>query len=140
MEDERMGKKKDKKAAKAARAAGATNRPTGFALPDELLKQGAALLEKANSPAGREMIAAGLTMAAAAASAALVKRGVDKAAEATAAAEPAKPANPTKPAEPAKPAAARPATEASNDQPVLVDTLNQAADALLKRFLGPKAG
>ena len=106
-----MGKKKDKKAAKAAKAA---PNATHFAVPDELLKQGAALLDKANSPAGREMIAAGLTMAAAAASAALVKRGVDKAA-----------------------ADAAPGTA---KEPVLAEALNQAADALMKRFLGPKAG
>ena len=112
-----MGKKKDKKAAKAARA---TPGAASFALPDELVKQGAALLEKANSPAGREMIAAGLTMAAAAASAALTKRA--------AAAEPQ--------AAKAAPAGA----DAAKDPPVLADAINQAADALMKRFLGPKAG
>ena len=110
-----MGKKKDKKAAKAAAANGATTKPAGFAIPDELMKQGAALLEKANTPAGREMLAAGLTMAAAAASAALTKR-----------------------------AAAAPEAGAGNgaakDPPVLADALNQAADALMKRFMGPKVG
>ena len=109
-----MGKKKDKKAAKAA-AAGATTKPAGFAIPDELMKQGAALLEKANTPAGREMLAAGLTMAAAAASAALTKRTADT-----------------------PDAAAAPG--AAKEPPVLADALNQAADALMKRFLGPKAG
>ena len=111
-----MGKKKDKKAAKAAKAAGAgggSTRGAGFSVPDELLKQGAALLEKANSPAGREMIAAGLTMAAAAASAALVKRGATKAAE---------------------------NGGAANDPPVFAEAFNQAADALVKRFVGPKVG
>ncbi|WP_445191949.1 hypothetical protein ACT009_15450 [Sphingomonas sp. Tas61C01] len=109
-----MGKKKDKKAAKAA-AAGATTKPAGFAIPDELMKQGAALLETANTPAGREMLAAGLTMAAAAASAALTKRTTDT------------------------PDAAA-AHGAAKEPPVLADALNQAADALMKRFLGPKAG
>lgn len=114
-----MGKKKDRKAAKAAAAAagGATARPAGFAIPDELMKQGAALLEKANTPAGREMIAAGLTMAVAAASAALTKRA---------------------PGTTAQPEAA--AGAAAKEPPVLADALNQAADALMKRFLGPKAG
>ncbi|WP_375422637.1 hypothetical protein [uncultured Sphingomonas sp.] len=116
-----MGKKKNKKAAKAAAgaASGATSKPAGFAIPDELMKQGAALLEKANTPAGREMIAAGLTMAAAAASAALTKRAASapEAAEANGA-----------------------ANGAAKEPPVLADALNQAADALMKRFMGPKAG
>ena len=43
-------------------------------VPSMIASVGAALLEKANTPAGREMLAAGLTMAAAAASAALTKR------------------------------------------------------------------
>ena len=128
-----MGKKKDRKAAKAARAAcaGGTVKVARISLPDELLKQGAALLEKANSPAGREMIAAGLTMAAAAASAALAKRGAKAAPEASDAT--------ATPASPEQPATARPA-DAANDPPVIADALGQAADALLKRFLGPKAG
>ena len=106
-----MGKKKKNK-----KAADATTRTASFAIPDELVKQGAVLLEKANSPAGREMIAAGLTMAAAAASAALTKRAA------------------------ATPDAAAAANGAAKDPPVLADALNQAADALMKRFLGPKAG
>ena len=118
-----MGKKKDKKAkaakagaaAAGAAAAGTTTKPASFAIPDELMKQGAALLEKANTPAGREMLAAGLTMAAAAASAALTKRAA--AAPEVAAAD-----------------------GAAKEPPVLADALNQAADALMKRFLGPKVG
>lgn len=112
-----MGKKKDKKAAKATQAAreaqvaGGTTR----SLPDELMEQGAALLAKANTPAGREMIAAGLTMAAAAASAALAKRGAAtaKATSEDGAVTGAKPGAP------------------------IADALNQAADALAK-MLGPK--
>ena len=56
-------------------------RIAGVKLPKELRKTGEAILEKANSPAGREMLAAGLTMAAAAATAA-VARSRQQAAEA----------------------------------------------------------
>lgn len=116
-----MGKKKDKKAAKAARAARETQMGGGTtrSLPDELIEQGAALLAKANTPAGREMIAAGLTMAAAAASAALVKRGAK--------------------ADAAKADAPGGAAAASDTRPAMpiADALNQAADALAK-MLGPK--
>jgi hypothetical protein len=45
----------------------------GVKIPKELRKAGGALLEHANSPAGREVIAAGLTVAAAAATAALTR-------------------------------------------------------------------
>ncbi len=56
-------------------------RIAGVKLPKELRKTGEAILEKANSPQGREMLAAGLTMAAAAATAA-VARSREKAAAA----------------------------------------------------------
>ena len=55
-------------------------RIAGVKLPKELRKTGEAILERANSPQGREMLAAGLTMAAAAATAA-VARSREKAAE-----------------------------------------------------------
>ena len=45
----------------------------GVKLPKEWRRTGEAILEKANSPAGREMLAAGLTMAAAAATAAVAR-------------------------------------------------------------------
>ncbi|MCU6454183.1 hypothetical protein LPN01_08845, partial [Sphingomonas sp. A2-49] len=45
----------------------------GIKLSKEVREVGGALLEKASSPQGREMLAAGLTMAAAAATAAVAK-------------------------------------------------------------------
>jgi hypothetical protein len=54
----------------------------GVKLPKEVREVGGALLEKANSPQGREMLAAGLTMAAAAATAALAKGRAERAAPA----------------------------------------------------------
>lgn len=62
-----MGKKKDRKKREAKRAEDAA----GATLPEELRRAGGALLAKANSPAGREMLAAGLGIAAAAANAAV---------------------------------------------------------------------
>lgn len=52
----------------AARTAGAIKLPktvAGVKVPKELRRKGEALIDKANSPAGREAIAAGLTMVAA---------------------------------------------------------------------------
>ncbi|MES2056636.1 MAG: hypothetical protein V4564_11925 [Pseudomonadota bacterium] len=58
--------KKDK-SAKTAKAAKLPKRIAGIKVPKELRKSGAALLEKANSPIGREVIAAGITAVVAAA-------------------------------------------------------------------------
>ena len=72
-------------------------RIAGVKLPKELRKTGEAILEKANSPAGREMLAAGLTMAAAAATAAVARsreKAEDKATTGAAADHPGKPATP----------------------------------------------
>lgn len=63
-----MAKKDGKKAKRIPKRIG------GLKIPKELRHAGEALLDKANSPAGREIIAAGLTMAAAAASAAARKQ------------------------------------------------------------------
>ncbi len=112
-----MGKKKDK----AAKAAKKHKIATGFTLPDELRQQGAALLAKANTPAGREMIAAGLTMAAAAASAAAAKHRAK--AEGVAAEGMATP----QPDEPG----------IVNAQKI-ADTIGSAAEMLLGRLLAPK--
>ncbi|MGH6614982.1 hypothetical protein [Sphingomonas sp.] len=51
--------KKDK-SAKAGKATKLPKQIAGIKVPKELRKSGAALLEKANSPVGREMIAAGI--------------------------------------------------------------------------------
>ncbi len=62
-----MAKKDGKKGKRIPKRIG------GMKIPKELRQAGEALLDKANSPAGREIIASGLTMAAAAASAAAIK-------------------------------------------------------------------
>ena len=89
----------------------------GVKLPKELRKAGERVLEQANSPQGREMIAAGLTMAATAAVAALAK---DR----------------------AKPHAApehAQGTQKSPDPQVLADALGHAAEAVLGRVFGKRA-
>jgi len=63
-----MAKKDGKKGKRIPKRIG------GLKIPKELRQAGEALLDKANSPAGREIIATGLTMAAAAASAAARKQ------------------------------------------------------------------
>ncbi|MFW2851866.1 hypothetical protein ACM61V_08045 [Sphingomonas sp. TX0543] len=63
-----MAKKDSKKGKKIPKKIG------GVKIPKELRHAGEALLDKANSPAGRELLASGLTMAAAAAAAAAMKQ------------------------------------------------------------------
>lgn len=69
----------------------------GVKLPKEVREVGGALLEKANSPQGREMLAAGLTMAAAAATAALAKGRAERAAKPDAPRPPEVPVPPVPP-------------------------------------------
>lgn len=90
----------------------------GVKVPKELRKAGERVLEQANSPQGREMIAAGLTMAATAAVAALAK---DRAKPQAAAAEPAQGAQKTP------------------DPQALADALGHAAEAVLGRVFGKRA-
>lgn len=116
-----MGKKKDK-AAKAAKAEKAPKAAAGLTLPEELRQQGAALLAKANTPAGREMIAAGLTMAAAAATAAAAKHR----AKADTAASPDAAAG----AQPGEPGIA--------NMQQIAETIGNAAEMMLGRFFGGK--
>jgi hypothetical protein len=101
-----------------------------------LLDRGEALLAQANTPAGREVLTAGLTMAAAAASAAIVNAGREraKAADAAAAPEPAAPHTPPSP----PPQGAPQGTQRTPDPQVIADALTQAAEQVLGRFFGGK--
>lgn len=118
----------------------------GVKLPKELREKGEALLDRgeallaqANTPAGREVLTAGLTMAAAAASAAIVNAGREraKAAEAAAAPEPAAP--PTPPTPPSSPPQGTPqGTQRTPDPQVIADALTQAAEQVLGRLFGGK--
>ena len=92
-------------------------RIAGVKLPKDLRRKGEAILEKANSPAGREMLAAGLTMAAAAATAAVARsRETAKAPS---------PADVTGPAQPGQ-------------HPPAGDPIGAMAEMLLTRMFGPK--
>ena len=100
----------------------------GVRIPKELRKPANALLETVASPAGREMIAAGLTMAAAAAHASMHK--------ARAEAHPPPP-TPERPPEPAAPSPPRP-PQGIADPMKLADTLGEAAEAMLDKLFGPR--
>lgn len=112
-----MGRKKDAK--KAAKAAGGDMKLPkaigGVKVPKELRQSGEALLAKANSPAGRQMIASGLTIAAGAAAAAIARRQSPP---------------------PAAPTTASPAPTIDPQQ--IADAVGAAADAVLARLFGAK--
>jgi len=116
-----MGKKKDAK--KAAKAAGGDIKLPkaigGVKVPKELRQSGEALLAKANSPAGRQMIASGLTIAAGAAAAAIARRQAPP------------------PAPAPSPAATTPTTPAVDPQQI-ADAVGAAADAVLARLFAAK--
>ncbi|WP_254603207.1 hypothetical protein [Sphingomonas bacterium] len=102
-------------------------RIAGVKLPKDLRKTGEAILERANSPQGREMLAAGLTMAAAAASAAVTRS--------RAAAEAQKPAGEaasgdTTAGDPGKPGV--------TDPHALVTAIGGIAEAALGKFFAAK--
>jgi hypothetical protein len=98
----------------------------GVKLTKDLRKAGGKLLEKANSPMGRELIAVGLSMAAAAASKA-AKREREKHAAAKA---------PTADAAAAPTAAAQPAARAADPHDLGVTLGNIAQEALGRLFQG----
>jgi hypothetical protein len=108
----------------------------GIRLPKELREAGGALLEKANSPQGREMLAAGLTMAAAAATAAVAKGRTKREA---AAERPVPPVPPT-PGETPEPPKAPQGTQTQPDPQAIAEAVGQAAEALLGRLFGGKKG
>ena len=104
----------------------------GVKLTKELRKAGGKLLDKANSPLGRELIAAGLTMAAAAASTA-AKRERDKHAAPKGVAA----ASPTSPG-PARPGPKPNGSADPHEMGVVLGKLAQ--DALGRIFAGKPKG
>jgi len=103
----------------------------GVKLPKEVREVGGALLEKANSPQGREMLAAGLTMAAAAATAALAKGRAERAAKPEAPRPPEAPVPPVPPVPPQ-------GTQTQPDPQAIADAVGKAAEAMLGRLFGRK--
>ena len=131
-----MGKKKKAKLPKEV---------MGVKLPKEVREIGGALLEKAQSPEGREMLAAGLTMAAAAATAAVAKgRARREAAAATdAPVPPTSPAPPEAPVSPEPPVPPVPpvppqGTQMQPDPQAIAEAVGKAAEAMLGRLFGGK--
>lgn len=109
----------------------------GFKVPKELRKKGEALIERANSPEGRQAIASGLAMVGG-----LVAANAARKAEAQAAAT-AKPDAPEAPKpeapkpETAKPETAKPGTAGINPQQ-MADQIGAAADLLLGRIFAKR--
>lgn len=106
----------------------------GVKIPKELREVGGAILEKANSPAGREMLAAGLTMAAA--TAALQRKRGTHPFSAASATPPPPPAAPAAPA--ASPAPTEPGKPGLGDPQALADAIGNAADAMLTQLFGTR--
>lgn len=109
----------------------------GVKLPKEVREVGGALLEKANSPQGREMLAAGLTMAAAAATAALAKGRTERAAKPDAPRPPEAPVPPVPPVPPDPPVPPQ-GTQTQPDPQAIADAVGKAAEAMLGRLFGRK--
>jgi len=104
----------------------------GVKIPKELRKTGGALLAKANSPAGREMMAAGLTMAATGLAAAATAAAARQSAKPRTGAPPKPPMPPSQPRQPGEPGVA--------DPQAFADAIGDAVDAALARVFGKKAG
>lgn len=109
----------------------------GIRLPKELREAGGALLEKANSPQGREMLAAGLTMAAAAATAAVAKGRTKREAAGERPVPPVPPVPGAAP-EPPRPPEPPQVTQTQPDPQAIADAVGKAAEALLGRLFGGK--
>lgn len=101
----------------------------GVKIPKDARRAGEALIEKAQSPEGRQVIASGLAMVATATAAVAARKARDGARDA---APPVTPAA-TDPAPDA--AAGRPGTPGIDPQQ-LVDTIGQTAEALIGRLFG----
>lgn len=106
-----MAKKDGKKAKRIPK------KIAGLKIPKELRQAGEVLLDQANSAAGREIIASGLTMAAAAAATAAMKHRVN--AEAAG-------------------CCAKPGDPGMIDPLRVADTVSEMADAVLDRIFGAK--
>ncbi|MCP3736463.1 hypothetical protein M9979_16470 [Sphingomonas sp. RP10(2022)] len=110
----------------------------GIRLSKEVREAGGALLEKANSPQGREMLAAGLTMAAAAATAAVAKGRAKR--ETAAPVPPVPPVPPTPETPPTPPEAPVPpqGTQTQPDPQAIAEAVGKAAEAMLGRLFGAR--
>jgi hypothetical protein len=117
---------------KKAKTAKLPKEVLGVKLPKEVREIGGALLEKAQSPQGREMLAAGLTMAAAAATAAVAKGRAKR----EAAAAPEAPRAPETPKAPTPPQG----TQTQPDPQAIAEAVGKAAEAMLGRLFGGKKG
>ena len=107
-----MAKKKKKDGIRIPKEIG------GMKVPKELRQKGDALIAKANTPEGRELIASGLAMAAAAAAAAAARR------------------RPVTPAPPATPRT--PGEGGTTDPRDIGDALGNAAEAMMTRLFGAR--
>ncbi|WP_242097826.1 hypothetical protein [Sphingomonas sp. CROZ-RG-20F-R02-07] len=99
-------------------------RIAGVKLPKDLRKAGNALIERAQSPEGRQVLTAGLAMAATAATAALAKRAQTPP-------EPARPA-------PEAPDAPPQGTQSAPDPQAMADAFMGAAERALGQFFGKR--
>ncbi len=108
-------------------------RIAGVKIPKELRAAGGALLEKADSPAGREMLAAGLAMLATGAAAAATAAAQKHRAAPRAGVAPTPPVPPEAPDAPS-----RPGEPGLGDPQALADAIGNAADAVLTRLFGAK--
>ena len=105
--------KKDKKGFRIPKEIG------GMKIPKEARRAGEAILEKANSPAGRQALASGLAMAATAAAALAAKQ--------------ARTPPPGAKAEPDQPGQA-----GTTDPHQVADAIGQAATAFMAQMFGPR--
>jgi hypothetical protein len=116
----------------------------GVKLPKELRRTGEALIDHANSPQGRQAIAAGLTFLAGLAA----NRGGRSEANHTerprapeppvAPIPPEPPVPPIPPVPPVPPLAAKPGANTPPDMSQMVDAMSSAANAFMSAFLRPK--
>jgi hypothetical protein len=106
----------------------------GYKVPKELRKKGEALIERANSPEGRQAIASGLAMVGGLVAANAARKADAKATE-TAKPEAARP-EAAKPDAP-KPETAKPGTPGINPQQ-MADQIGAAADMLLGRIFAKR--
>ena len=109
----------------------------GIRLPKEVREAGGALLEKANSPQGREMLAAGLTMAAAAATAAVAAGRTKREGTAERPGPPAPPTPGAAPETPRTPESPQ-GTQTQPDPQAIAEAVGKAAEAMLGRLFGGK--
>jgi hypothetical protein len=106
----------------------------GFKVPKDLRKKGDALIEKANSPEGRQAIASGLAMVGGLVAANAARKQADAAA---AAAAPKPEAAKADPQPDSKPETAKPGTPGINPQQ-MADQIGAAADLLLGRIFAKR--